>query len=257
MSSIHTSTSTPRASRNIPLRTRRARAGLAGVAVLVALPVLAACSAGNSPEVYNIKPDNGQGQAGFMYISNVWVVQDPSTGNAEVIGQVANTDPTTTNSNELTSVTVAGAPATIVPPADTSLLGYGVQANSSTVTIPGLKSVQFGQPGQPELEVSNADVTIGANTNVVYTFSGGEKVTVAAIVEPNTGLWSHYNPNGLNSTASASPSASATGTATGTATATASGTAKATGTATSTATSTAGASATATGTATASPSATR
>ena len=257
MSSIHTSTSTPRASRISPLRTRRARAGLAGVAVLVALPVLAACSAGNSPEVYDIKPDNGLGQAGYMYISNVWVVQDQSTGNAEVIGQVANTDPTKTNSNELTSVTVGGAAATIVPPTDTTLLGYGVQVNSSTVTIPGLKSVQFGQPGQPELEVSNADVTIGANTNVVYTFSGGEKVTVAAIVEPNTGLWSHYNPNGLNSTASASPSVGVTGTATGTATATASGTAKATGTATasSTASSSAGASSTATGSA--SPSATR
>jgi len=256
VSSIHTSTSTPRASRISPLRTRRARAGLAGVAVLVALPVLAACSAGNSPEVYNIKPDNGQGQAGYMYISNVWVVQDPSTGNAEVIGQVANTDPTTTNSNALTSVTVGGAPATIVPPTDTTQLGYGVQVNSSTVTIPGLKSVQFGQPGQPELELPFADVTVGTNTNVVYTFSGGEKVTVAAIVEPNTGLWSTYNPNGLNSTASASASAGATGTATATAsgTAKATGTANASGTASSTASSSVGASSTATGSA--SPSAT-
>ncbi len=127
MSSIHTSTSTPRASRISPLRTRRARTVLAGVAVLVALPVLAGCAAGTDPEVYQIQPDNGGGKVGYTWISNVWVVADTTTGNAEVIGQVANTDPTATNSNTLTSVTVNGVPATIVPPADTSQLAYGVQ----------------------------------------------------------------------------------------------------------------------------------
>jgi hypothetical protein len=46
--------------------------------------------------------------------------------------------------------------------------------SASSVTIPGLKSVQFGQPGQPELELPNADVTLGANTKITYTFSSGD-----------------------------------------------------------------------------------
>jgi hypothetical protein len=74
VSSNPTSTSTGRAGRRIPLRSRRGRTALAGAAVLVALPVLAACSAGSSPQVYQIQPDNGEGKSGYMYISNVWVV---------------------------------------------------------------------------------------------------------------------------------------------------------------------------------------
>ena len=230
MSSNPTSTSTGRAGRRTPLRSRRGRAALAGAAILVALPVLAACSAGANPEVYQIQPDNGEGKGGYIYISNVWVVLDSATGDAEVVGQVANTDPTTTNTNTLTSVTVGGASSTIVPPSDTSQLGVGVQVSADSVIIPGTRSVQFGETGQPELEVANADLSVGADTQVVYTFSGGQTVTVSAIVEPNTGLWASYAPGAPNgaSTSTATPSASASGTGT----ATASSTAKATGTAT-------------------------
>jgi hypothetical protein len=168
--------------------------------------VLAACSAGNNPEVYNIVPDNGNGKTGDMYISNVWVVFDQSTGNAEIIGQVANTA-LASNSNELTGVSLAGTPATVTPPTGTSGLGAGVVVSGDSVTIPGLKSVQFGEAGQPELEVPNADLTVGDNTKVTYTFSSGDSLTVSAIVEPNSGQWSIYNPNGQNS-GSPSPSAS-------------------------------------------------
>ena len=232
MSSNPTSTSTGRSGRRVPLRSRQGRAALAGAVLLVALPVLSACAAGSSPEVYQIQPDNGEGKGGYMYISNVWVVMDATSGDAEVIGQVANTDPTITNSNTLTSVAVGGAQATIVPPSDTSQLAPGVTAAASGVTVPGLKSVQFGETGQPELEVANADLTVGANAQVVYTFSGGQTITVTAIVEPNSGIWASYAPGAANS---ATPTASASGTATakagGTASATTSGTATATGTA--------------------------
>jgi hypothetical protein len=255
--SSNPTTSTGRSGARIQLGSRRGRTALAGAALLVALPVLAGCAAGNNPEVYQLQPDNGEGKVGYTWISNVWVVADTSTGNAEVIGQVANTDPTATNSVELTSVTVAGATATIVPPTDTAKLDPGVQVASGSVTIPGLRAVQFGQSGQPELELSNADLTVGANTKVVYTFSNGQTVTVTAIVQPPTGLWAGYNPNGANGTPTAT--ASGTATTTGTATATASGTSTATasGTSTATVTGTATASGTATATATASASATR
>jgi hypothetical protein len=220
---------------------------LAGAAVLVALPLLSACANGNGAEVFQIQPDSGQAKVGTTWISNVWVVADASTGSAEVIGQVANTDPTAANSVELTSVAIAGATATIVPPTDTAQLAPGVQASSGSVTIPGLRSVQFGQPGQPELELANADLTVGSNTQVVYTFSNGQTATVTAIVQPNSGLWASYNPNGANGT----PTATATGTGTATPSGTATGTAKATGTASGTATGTATGTAKATGTATA------
>jgi hypothetical protein len=257
--SSNPTTSTGRTGRRIPLGSRRGRVALAGAAILVALPVLSACANGNGAEVYQIKPDSGQAKVGYLWISNVWVVADSTSGNAEVIGQIANTDPTATDTVQLTSVTVAGATATIVPPTDTTRLAPGVSADTSSVTIPGLKAVQFGQPGQPELEVSNAELelsnaalTIGANTQVVYTFSNGQTATVTAIVQPSAGLWASYNPNGANGT----PTATATGTATpsvsgtATGTATASDTAKATGTATGTAkaTGTATASATASST---------
>ena len=259
--SSNPTTSTGRTGRRIPLGSRRGRTALAGSVLLVALPLLAACSNGNGAEVYQIKPDAGQAKVGETWISNVWVVFDSSTGNAEVTGQVANTDPTSSNSIELTSVTIGGATATIVPPADTAKLATGVTVSASSVTIPGLKSVQFGQPGQPEVELANADLTTGSNTQVVYTFSSGQTATVTAIVEPNSGLWATFNPNGPNTGASATASGTATSTATATASGTATGTATASGaaakaTGTDTATATGTATATATSTATASASAT-
>ena len=253
MSSHPTSTtSTARARRN-PLPTSgRGRAGLAGCAVLLAaLPLLAACSAGNNPQVYNIVPDNGEGKSGYMYINNVWVVFDQSTGNAEIIGSIANTDPTSSDSNQLTGVSLGGVNATISAPADTSKLAPGVAIAGNTVNIPALKAVNFGQPGQPEIEVPNADLTVGNNATVTYTFANGAPVSVVAVVEPNSGLWANYNPNGSNT---ASPSATATATATPTGTATGTATATATGSATATVTGTA--SGAATGTATASGTAT-
>jgi hypothetical protein len=120
-------------------------------------------------------------------------------------------------------VSLAGSAATVTPPADTSKLDPGVAVGGGgLVNIPGLKSVQFGQAGQPEVVLSGADLTIGDNTKVTYTFSSGDPITVTAIVEPNSGLWANYNPNGTNT---ASPSASATGTGTAIPTGTASATA--------------------------------
>lgn len=210
-SNPHSSAFSPRASHSSALRTRRTRTVLAGAAVLVALPVLAACSAGTNPETSDIKPDNGSATAGYMWLSNVWVVADPNSGNAEVIGQVANTNPSQDTSTELTSVTVNGNPTT-VQNADSPTLAPGVTVSGDDVTIPGLRSVQFGQKGQPMLLAANAGLTVGQNAQVVYTFSDGGTATVTAQIQPNTGVWAPYNPNGP-ATATAFPSASASGSA--------------------------------------------
>lgn len=211
MSSNHLSSApSPRASHSSALRNRRTRTALsAGAAVLLALPVLAACSAGANPEVYQIRPDAGQATAGLVWISNVWVVADPNTGNAEVIGQVANTDPNTTDSVQLTSVTVNGNPAA-VQQSPAPALAPGVAVNGSAVTVPGLASVQFGQDGQPSLTAADPGVTVGQNTQVVYSFSNGGTATVTAQVQPNTGDFAQYNPNG-QAVASALPSPAAPG----------------------------------------------
>ena len=248
MSSNPTSTSTPRARRS-PLRSRRSRAGLAGCAVLLAaMPLLTACAAGSDPEVYQIVPDNGQGRAGDMWISNVWVVFDQTTGNAEVTGQVANTNPNTTE--QLTGVTVGGATATLVAPADTSQLAPGVSISGDSVAIPALRSVQFGQPGQPELEVAGADLTLGANAVVTYTFSNGQSTNVTAIVQPDSGQFAQFNPNGPNT---ASPSAAITSTSSIITGATGSGAPTGTATPTGTVTPTGGVTPTGTAKATGSP----
>ena len=220
----------PRASHSSTLRTRRNRTALAGAALLVALPVLAACSAGSDPEVYNIKPDNGEATTGYVWISNVWVVADANTGNAEVIGQLANTDPSQSDSAQLTGVTINGQPATVQQPS-TSTLSPGVTVSGGDVTIPGLRSVQFGQQGQPQLLAADAGVTIGQTTQVVYTFANGGTATVTAQVQPNSGLWAQYSPNGpATATALPSTTASTSASATGTGTTTATPSASSTGT---------------------------
>lgn len=194
-SNPHSSAPSPRASHSSILRSRRNRTVLGGAVLMVALPVLAACSAGTNPQAYQVKPDSGMATAGFMWISNVWVVADSNTGNAEVIGQLANTNPDQGSSLQLTSVTVNGNPMN-VQAAAASNVAPGVQVAGDDVTIPGLRSVQFGQKGQPMLLATSPGVIVGQTAQVVYTFSDGSKATVTAQVQPNAGLWAAYNPNG-------------------------------------------------------------
>ncbi|WP_034267273.1 hypothetical protein [Actinospica robiniae] len=194
-SNPHSSAPSPRASHSNILRSRRNRTALGGALLVVALPVLAACSAGTDPQVYQIKPDSGMATAGYMWISNVWVVTDSNTGNAEVIGQLANTNPDQGSSLQLTSVTVNGNPMN-VQAAAASNVAPGVQVAGDDVTIPGMRSVQFGQQGQPMLLATGPGVVAGQNAQVVYSFSDGSKATVTAQVQPNAGLWAAYNPNG-------------------------------------------------------------
>lgn len=71
-----------------------------------------------------------------------------------------------------------------------------MQVAGGDVTIPGMRSVEFGQAGQPMLLATSPGVVIGQTAQVVYTFSDGSKATVTAQVQPNSGQWAEYNPNG-------------------------------------------------------------
>ena len=221
-----TSSSTPQRRTAAPLRGRK----LASAAALGLTALLATgCSAGFDAASQQVHPNAGAGAVGDIKINNVWVVIDPATGNAEIIGSVANTGSAT---DTLESVSATNLPAT-VSGTDASAPTTGISVSGNSVGVPGGQSVNFGQAGNPELELSDAAFQTGRLSQVTFTFAQAGAVTVTAQVQPNNGQFAGYNPNPA---VTATPPAPTTPPVTATATATQTGTA--TGSATSTATAT-------------------
>lgn len=212
MSSLHSPSTTRRSTPS-----RRSRAGLAVAAVLAAVaPLAAGCGAGFDSASVAVKPNAGMGTAGAMKVNNVWVVVDPSSGNAEVIGAVSNTG----NSDvDWPAVQVNGTSAQIQPATNT-----GSAADTASVSTSGItagQSVSFGEQGQPQIELANSGLTAGNLVQVVFSFGTFGTVTISAQVHSNTGLFANYDPNAgvavpspsASEIASASASASATASA--------------------------------------------
>ncbi len=200
MSSLHSPSTTRRSTPS-----RRGRAGLATTAVLaVALPLAAACGAGFNAAAENVKPDSGSGAVGALKVNNVWVVVDPATGNAEIIGAVANTggDATAT----LAGVQVGGDAAQLRAAGDPT-------GTAASVDIPVGQSVSFGEAQQPEIELPGSGLTVGHLTQVTFDFGTVGTVAITAQIQSNTGLWAAYDPNSAVVTPSPSPSASASASA--------------------------------------------
>lgn len=214
MSSLHSPSTTRRSTPS-----RRGRAGLATAAVLLTVaPLAAACGAGFDAASTQVKPDSGHGALGTLKVNNVWVIVDPNTNNAEVIGAVSNTGSTDVSWPD---VQVGGAPAQIVAggaSGSAAAGGSGAPAQGAAHTIGAGQTAYFGQPGQPQIEFSAAGLTLGDLTRVTFSFGDTGTVTIPAQIEPNTGEFADYNPN----PASASPSASASTSAKATASASAS-----------------------------------
>lgn len=183
---------------------------MAVAAVLAAVvPLAAGCGAGFDSASVAVKPNAGMGTAGAMKVNNVWVVLDPSSGNAEVVGAVSNTG----NSDvDWPTVQVNGTSAQIQPAADTT-------TGTSTSGIAAGQSVSFGEQGQPQIELADSGLTAGNLAQVVFSFGTVGTVTISAQVHSNTGLFANYDPNAgvaapsPSASASASPSASASATA--------------------------------------------
>lgn len=200
MSSLHSPSTTRRSAPS-----RRGRAGLATAAVLaVVLPLAAACGAGFDAAAENVKPDSGSGAVGALRVNNVWVVVDPSTGNAEIIGSVANTggDATAT----LAGVQVEGNAAQLRAAADPT-------GTAASVDIPVGQAVSFGQSRQPEIELPASGLTVGNLAHVTFDFGTVGTVVITAQIQSNTGLWAEYDPNSAIVTPSPSPSAPASASA--------------------------------------------
>jgi hypothetical protein len=193
-----------------------------------------ACGAGFNAASLDMTPRSGAARIGDLRINNVWVVMDPATRNAEIIGAVANSG-RRSQSDQLLSVTADGMPATIRPATPAAVAAAlpndGVSVTGNTVTIAGGSTVAFGRPGRPDLEISDAPFTLGHLTRVELDFAKAGRTTVTALTMPPTGLFAAYNPNenDENSTVGPKPSpttkpiASTTPSPTATPTATASG----------------------------------
>lgn len=179
-------------------------------ATLSVLLCTAGCGAGFNSASLEVKPDSGSAQLGSLRINNVWVVVDPATGNAEVIGAVANTG---RSPEQLVSVAAAGKPATVHPAAHAPnalpLPEGSVQVVGNTVTIAANSSVSFGQPGRPELEIPGAAFLPGRFTSVDLGFANAGHASVSTLIMPNTGLFENYDPNGVNAMTTPSPRAAA------------------------------------------------
>jgi len=168
------------------------------------VPLAAACGAGFNSEAEDLKPNSGAGSVGALKVNNVWVVVDPSTGNAEVIGAVANTggDATAT----LAGVQVGSNAAQLRAAGDPT-------GTAASVDIPVGQSVSFGQAKQPEIELPGSGLTVGNLTQVTFDFGTVGTVSITAQIQSNTGLWAEYDPNSAVVTPSPSPSASASASA--------------------------------------------
>jgi hypothetical protein len=185
------------------------------------VPLAAACGAGFNAEALNVKPDSGNGSTDSLKVNNVWVIVDPLTGNAEVIGAVANVG---SSAVSLTGVQVGGASAQFRPVLDLS-------GGSTTVGVEAGQAVSFGLPNQPGIALPSSGLTPGNLTQVTWDFGTDGSVATTAQIEPDAGLWATYDPNaGLitpSPSASASASASATASASSSASARASSSASA------------------------------
>lgn len=218
----HLARTEPRPSRSVVRRR-----SLSAVALLVLGGAFAAgCGAGFNAESLGVRPNAGTAQVGSLKVNNVWVVVDPATGNAEIIGAVADTG---TSADQLVSAMAGGLPAMVRPAApaaisvSAALPNPGITVHGDAVNIASGAAVGFGRAGGPELEIPNSSFSPGRITRVDLDFAHAGSTTVTAQIMPDTGLFKEYDPNGVNpgGAVTAGASVSATVTASGRATASA------------------------------------
>jgi hypothetical protein len=173
---------------------RRSRAGLAAAALLLATaPAVTGCGAGFTADSLAVRPNAGAGISGSLRINNVWVVVDPATGQAQVIGAVANTGNTP---DGVTGARAAGVPAQVAGTVvGTTLACARTVVSAGTVIIPPSRSVSFGRPGCPQLSLLiGAPFRPGRVASVTLLFARAAALTVNAQIVTDTGLFTDYRP---------------------------------------------------------------
>jgi hypothetical protein len=183
-------------------------------------PFAAACGAGFNSAAEDVKPNAGAGEVGAVRVNNVWVIVDPATGNAEVIGAVSNSG---TSDLSWPTVQIGDNSAQIqAASSSASASADPAMASASASGIPAGNEVSFGEPGAPQIELASSNLTPGGLTQVTFGFGSVGTVTVTAQIQSNTGLFADYNPDAAVAAPGASASASAGATASESASASAS-----------------------------------
>ncbi|MFD8594763.1 DUF461 domain-containing protein [Kitasatospora sp. NPDC059646] len=201
---------------------RSLRRGAAAALVLAAIVPLSACAAGNDADTLQIKPDNAATSIGNEVKLNNIVVVAPAgsageySGPVAVTANIANTAPK--DDLVLTSVKVGGTAATLTDE-------HGAQV--SQITIKAGQSVLLGgKDGAAGAQVSGAKLSVGGYADTTFTFKTAGEVSAPANVQPASGLYQGFGPQGKSTS---SPSAGATSSPSPGATASGSPSAPATG----------------------------
>jgi len=173
---------------------RTTRRTLAAAALLLSLPLLAACSTADATTSQGPSGNGATANVGPMQLRAITIVKaGAGVPLGTVIGTIVNTG---TDADTLTSVQVtnpAGSTTTI-----TGALG--------SIPIPAQGRVQIGQTTQIGQAAINVDtpaqqiIIKGLNisptgfANVVFTFQKAGQVTVPTMAVPPTGIYAGYGP---------------------------------------------------------------
>jgi hypothetical protein len=155
----------------------RTRLALIAAAAASTAALTAGCAAGQSAATLQIKPNFAAGQADAIQAQNVVVVVDPETGAAQLTGTVINNG---VDKDQLTSVSIGGQHVPL----------------TSAVELSGKSAVNLAAEKGPKLVIAkNSRLTPGIDAQVALTFASGGTIALSAQSEPNTGVYSRFQPS--------------------------------------------------------------
>ncbi|MFI9269529.1 DUF461 domain-containing protein [Kitasatospora sp. NPDC052896] len=183
------------------------RGGSAAIVLALATVSLSACSAGQTAETQQIKPNTPAVTLGNdLRLNSIVVVTAPDAtpdapGPATVTLSISNTG---SSPETLQSITVNNTAAT---------LEDATGATVPSIVVPAGGAVSFGSQGQPSAHLASIQLPVGGFTPTSFTFDTAGSVSAQAQVSPATGYLASYGP--VAPSASASTSASGSPTASG------------------------------------------
>jgi hypothetical protein len=155
----------------------RTRLALIAAAAASTAALTAGCAAGPSAATLQIKPNFAAGEASAIQAQNVVVVVDPETGAAQLTGTVINNGDT---QDVLTAVTIGGTQIPL----------------KSSLDVAGKSAVNLAAEKGPKLVIAKkSGLTPGMNADVSLTFATSGTIALSAQSEPNTGIYSQFQPS--------------------------------------------------------------
>ncbi|WP_035847722.1 hypothetical protein [Kitasatospora azatica] len=175
------------------------RGGTAAIVLALAAVSLSACSAGNSPETLQIKPDSPATSIGTdLKLNAITLVVDPmqSSGQPGPASVSVNISNTGSAPETLQTVSVSGGNATFQDANGAALPGG--------IVIPAGGAVLVGGQGNPTAHLTSVALPLGGFAPTTFAFSSAGKVDAQAQVTSASGIYAGYGPAGASASASAS-----------------------------------------------------